>query len=98
MKKLIYLWLLLTACTLGAQDKQQRLYLDGEWDFRIDSLDVGISEQWYNEKLPDAIMLPGSMAENGLGDEVSTSTGWTGSIVDRSYFYRKEVCEIQAAG
>ena len=64
MKKLIYLWLLWTACTLGAQDKQQRLYLDGEWDFRIDSLDMGISEQWYNEKLPDAIILPGSVTGN----------------------------------
>ncbi len=86
MKKLIYLWLLLTACTLGAQDKLQGLNLEGEWNFRIDSMDVGITEEWYNEKLPETIMLPGSMAENGLGDEVTTSTGWTGSIVDQSYF------------
>ena len=86
MKKLIYLWLLLTACTLDAQDNLQRLYIDGEWNFSIDSLDVGITERWYTEKLADAIMLPGSMAENGLGEEVTTSTGWTGSIVDPSYF------------
>ncbi len=86
MKKLIYLWLLLTACTLGAQDKLQRLNLDGEWKFQTDSLDVGITEQWYQKDLEGTVILPGSMAENGLGDEVTISTRWTGSIVDQSYF------------
>ncbi len=98
MKKLIYLWLLLTACTLGAQDKQQRLYLDGEWNFSIDSLDVGITERWYTDKLADAIMLPGSMAENGMGEEVTTSTRWTGSIVDQSYFTEKKYEKYRQPG
>ena len=98
MKKLIYLWLLLSTCTLGAQDNMQRLSLDGEWKFRIDSMDVGIAEEWYSEKLPDAIRLPGSMAENGLGDEVTISTRWTGSIVDSSYFTEERYAKYRQPG
>ena len=35
-------------------------------------------------------MLPGSMAENGKGDEVTLKTDWTGDIVDKSYFTDKK--------
>ena len=52
----------------------------------MDSLDVGIEEQWYSREFNQQIQLPGSMAENGLGEEITLATEWTGSIVDRSYF------------
>lgn len=60
--------------------------LRGEWSFRIDRDDKGAAERWFAAALPDRISLPGSMAENGLGDPVTIDTKWTGQIVDRSWY------------
>jgi len=38
---------------------------------RIDSLDKGIENKWYNDLFIETIKLPGSMAENGKGDDVT---------------------------
>ena len=64
---------------LGISCSQQvdRIGLAGAWTFSTDSLD------WSR-----TIMLPGSMASNGLGDDISVSTDWTGGIVDSSYFFQ----------
>ncbi len=86
MKKLLYLCMVLTGCSLQTPDIREYTSLEGAWKFRIDSLDVGISEQWYNDTLEGTVTLPGSMAENGKGNEVSMATQWTGNIVDRSWY------------
>ncbi|MCK5066942.1 MAG: beta-galactosidase [Bacteroidales bacterium] len=78
--------LLFAGLAVHAQDIDHTISLHGTWNFRIDSLDAGIEEQWFSKEFDQQIQLPGSMAENGLGDEVSLATEWTGSIVDRSYF------------
>src|SRR5690606_39956823 len=39
------------------------------------------------KKFSDTIPLPGSMAENGKGNDVSLNTQWTGQIVDSSWFH-----------
>ena len=82
---LLSLWLI-GGLAIHAQNKEHFISLHGTWDFRIDSLDAGIEEQWYSRDFDQQVRLPGSMAENGMGDEVTASTRWTGSIVDRSYF------------
>jgi len=86
MRKLLYVFLLCTVSTNYAQEDHTRINLDGVWKFQIDSLDLGIHQQWYARDLEGSINLPGSMAENGLGDEVSLHTKWTGTINDHSYF------------
>jgi len=65
---------------------REYISLHGEWNFQVDSLDIGISEKWYNEPLTETVFLPGSMKENGKGKEVNLDTEWTGNIVDSSYF------------
>ena len=45
--------------------------MEGTWRFAIDRQEVGISEQWYLQKLPDYVQLPGSMLSNGKGDAVN---------------------------
>jgi len=65
---------------------QQQIDLSGEWAFALDPGDVGISEQWYNQSLTDRIILPGSLQEQGYGNDVDTETQWTGQIVDQSWF------------
>jgi len=62
------------------------LDLSGIWRFRTDPADAGIRARWFCARLDDSVMLPGSMAENGRGGEVSVDTKWVGGIVDSSWF------------
>jgi len=98
MKQLVSLFLICSTFTCFSQKISNNLNLQGKWKFRIDSLDVGIKEQWYAEALEGSINLPGSMAENELGDEVTVTTKWTGSIVDRSYFTEDRYEKYRQAG
>lgn len=83
-RSLIILMSFLAACS--PKDPGEIISLAGEWRFVIDSLDKGVEEQWYNTLSTETINLPGSMAENGKGDEVGPGTPWTGDIIDKSYF------------
>jgi hypothetical protein len=60
--------------------------LAGDWNFKADPKSRGISEKWYNTELSEKIHLPGSMAENGKGDDITVDTKWTGEIVDSSWY------------
>ena len=90
MKKLLLLLLIMTGCSTQKQEFREKISLAGEWKFRIDSIDQGINDEWYKAPLRETILLPGSMAENGRGEEVKVNTDWTGDIVDRSYFTAKK--------
>jgi hypothetical protein len=81
-----FVLILLTTCT--SKDRQNEFYLDlsGTWKFATDPQDRGIAEQCYLRDLPEKVVLPGSMADNGKGDKPGLLTDWTGSIVDSSYF------------
>ena len=61
--------------------------LSGSWRFQIDREDKGVVEKWFSKRLTDEIYLPGSMAENRKGDEVTLHTQWTASIYDSSFFF-----------
>jgi hypothetical protein len=79
--------IILTACcSIGSAQSRQTISLAGTWSFRTDPADVGEEQRWFLGKLADTIRLPGSMAENEIGDPVSVETKWTGGIVDRSWF------------
>ncbi|SDG70635.1 sugar-binding domain-containing protein [Winogradskyella thalassocola] len=67
---------------------KQSIDLSGHWSFKIDSLDLGEDEKWFNNKLQETIMLPGSMAENGKGNDISVSTNWTGNMWNDSLWYK----------
>ena len=90
MKKFLSLLLVLTSCVSQNTNIRDRLSLAGEWKFQIDSLDKGIEQEWFSKDLNEKVVLPGSMAENGKGNEVTVNTDWTGDIVDRSYFTDKK--------
>lgn len=54
----------------------------------MDPSDKGMDEHWYSdEQLPETIILPGSMASNGLGDDVTIQTKWTGQVQDSAWYY-----------
>jgi hypothetical protein len=98
MKKLIILLLIITGCTGRHSMERETFSLAGEWKFRIDSLDKGIDQKWFSDEFTETVLLPGSMAENGKGDEVGVNTDWTGDIIDRSYFTGKKYEKYRQAG
>jgi hypothetical protein len=58
-------------------DETDEIDLSGEWAFAPDHNDVGVKEQWYGKPLKDKIKLPGSLQEQGFGNEVGVDTQWT---------------------
>ena len=98
MRKILFLLILIAGCSVKHENPGTEISLAGEWGFRIDSLDQGIDQQWYNLGFDETVKLPGSMAENGKGDEVDVNTDWTGNIIDRSYFTDKKYEKYRQPG
>jgi hypothetical protein len=98
MKKFLILLLIVTGCASPKLEVRKSLSLAGEWKFKVDSLDKGIQENWFNTDFEETVRLPGSMAENGKGDDISVNTKWTGDIVDKSYFTDKKYEKYRQPG
>ena len=95
---LVFAFLLTIFNPCGAQVKNNKIDLSGQWNFQIDSLDKGVSEKWFDKKLTDKINLPGSMTTNGKGDDITVNTPWTGSIVDSSWFFKPQYAKYRQPG
>ena len=87
------LLLLLFSC----KEPGSELSLAGEWRFALDPQDVGVKQEWQKQVLGETLRLPGSLQEQGKGEDVGLNTQWTGQIVDSSWYkspayaeYRKE--------
>ncbi len=98
MKKLLFLLILIAGCTRQQINIREELSLAGTWGFKIDSLDQGVEQQWFNNEFSETVSLPGSMAENGKGNEVTLKTDWTGDIVDQSYFTEEKYEKYRQPG
>jgi len=109
MRKLILLLLIaflqLTLITVvKGQSKKSavtvgyKIDLSGKWAFQVDSLDIGIKQKWYGSALTNKIKLPGSMTTNGLGDDITVNTPWTGSIEDSTWFRNPEYEQYRKPG
>ena len=98
MRKLLILLLIVSGCASPKLEVRKSISLSGEWKFKIDSLDKGIKENWFNTDFDETVRLPGSMAENGKGDEISLTTKWTGDIIDKSYFTDKKYEKYRQPG
>jgi hypothetical protein len=72
--------------------------LAGKWRFDLDRSDSGIIARWYDRPLAHTIHLPGSLPEQGIGDDVTVQTPWTGDIVDRSFFDAPEFAKDREPG
>ena len=99
MKKISLLILLLLALVpINRLHSQSRINLAGEWKFAVDPSDKGISEQWFTKNVTETIQLPGSMATNGKGDEVTVATKFTAQLIDSSYYKKPEYAKYRAPG
>lgn len=84
--KTIQFFVLLLAVWSCSPETTQKMDLSGEWQFKIDSLDVGITEKWYSQDLSERVTLPGSMVENGKGLDITMETEWTGGVRNPEWF------------
>lgn len=69
--------------------------LHGQWRFMLDRDNVGISQKWYNQKLKNSIVLPGTLQEQGYGDEICENTQWVSSLHDPLWYLREEYKEYR---
>jgi hypothetical protein len=100
---IVFLQLTLTIVVKGQSKKSSltagyKIDLSGNWSFQIDSLDRGITQKWYTNNLTGKIKLPGSMTTNGLGNDITVNTAWTGSIEDSTWFHSPEYEQYRKPG
>ncbi|ASB49766.1 sugar-binding domain-containing protein [Alkalitalea saponilacus] len=87
MKNLLFnLFLVLLVASCSSRDAME-IDLSGNWKFKMDIHDEGVEGRWFESRLPDLMVLPGSMMEQRLGLEITLETQWTGSIYDSSWFF-----------
>lgn len=87
MHKIAIIGLLMGLLTLfSCQPNRSELSLAGEWNFALDLENVGIEQEWQKRELQDKLRLPGSLQEQGKGQDVGVETEWTGQIVDSSWY------------
>lgn len=72
--------------------------LSGEWNFALDSTDVGEKENWAMKSFQEQVKLPGSLQEQGKGYDVSVNTQWTGNVADKSWYTEEEYAKYREPG
>ncbi len=65
---------------------ETKIDLSGMWQFQADPGDRGVHEKWYENKLAETVQLPGSMAGNGKGDDITLETQWTGGVRNQKWY------------
>lgn len=100
MKRKHLHWALLSSLLLTMNSCQGPTSIDlsGSWRFALDPQDVGTEQQWQNQTLKDTLHLPGSLQEQGKGDDIDPDTKWTGQIVDHSWYNAPEYEKYRQPG
>lgn len=97
MKKISIMAVMLSVMTCisaSAAVNPEKIPLSGEWRFRLDPADEGVTDKWFDTTLPDSVMLPGSTDENGYGTPVAGADNLKLSRVKKyvgAAWYQREV-------
>ena len=59
-------------------EEPMRQHLAGTWRFALDPDDRGTGNRWWEQELPDTVVLPGSLQEQGFGSDITFETPWVG--------------------
>lgn len=71
-------------------DAAYRQSLEGTWRFAIDREDAGVRDNWFTRPLEEQIELPGTLQEQGFGNEITAETRWMGRLYDKAWAQRAE--------
>ncbi|MDD4870282.1 MAG: glycoside hydrolase [Kiritimatiellae bacterium] len=97
-KRVIWIIFCLSLFCIGGVFATDTIDLAGKWRFALDKNDNGINEKWFEKTLDGKLVLPGSLPAQGIGDDVTVETKWTGSIIDRSWFTSPEYEKYRQPG
>jgi hypothetical protein len=91
MSQAIVMLTILQSC-VEKESVINELPLEGTWALALDSLDIGETNQWFAKSTNEwqSVKLPGSLAEQNLGNDVSVNTHWTGNMWNDSAWYKDE--------
>ncbi len=81
---------LLLALVMATPLLAAEIDLAGTWQFSLDPEDIGMAEAWFARSLPDTIQLPGTLQEQGYGNEITATTPWVGRLYDKYWYLRRE--------
>ncbi len=98
IKKIAFIFALMLATLACKQTDSTVLDLAGSWTYKLDSLEVGEAEKWYNADFSQNIQLPGALRDYNIGDEPTLQTNWTGSIYDSSWYFNPAMEKYRQAG
>jgi hypothetical protein len=70
--------------------RAEEIDMKGTWQFALDQNDLGVQEEWFKRKLSERIQLPGTLQEQGYGDEISTKTEWMSRLHDHYWYLRAD--------
>jgi hypothetical protein len=90
--------ILLAPLLCRAAETTGAISLDGQWRFELDRADAGVQERWFGRSLPDKIHLPGSLPEQGIGDDITTNTPWVGGVKQSPWFTAPEYAKYRQPG
>ncbi|MBB5438841.1 hypothetical protein HDC92_002522 [Pedobacter sp. AK017] len=65
-----FLGMLCISClcfSAGSATARQHIPLEGTWQVKLDSANVGVQEKWYHQQFSQRIQLPGTLDDAGLG-------------------------------
>ena len=80
----LLLFLILTSCSPKKEAEKKLIDLQGEWQFALDTANVGVQQQWYLRDLEETVQLPGTTDSNEKG---FLNTDTTTSHLNRVYTY-----------
>src|SRR5215475_12419309 len=94
-KIIVVLGLLVIGCSASFAES---LSLAGEWRFQLDRVDAGYDQQLFNHPLSGKFRLPGSLPAEGIGDDISVDTPWTGGVKGSPWFSAPEYAKYREPG
>ncbi|MEN3323368.1 sugar-binding domain-containing protein [Mariniflexile soesokkakense] len=68
-------------------NQPEKINLKGNWAYKLDPTNIGVKENWQALKFEDSIQLPSSLRDQGIGNNPTLITEWTGSIYDSTWYF-----------
>ncbi|NLP09019.1 glycoside hydrolase [bacterium] len=90
------LWMM--AIVLMGRLAAQTISLAGLWRYELDRQDVGLQQGWQERTLSGRLYVPIDLAGQGIGDDITLDTPWTGSILDSAFYTHPDYALYRRAG
>lgn len=88
----------LFSASASAAGTADDMALASTWRRSLDPDDQGVRRGWHRKRLTEALPLPGSLENAGVGNAVTVATPWTGDINDRSFFTAADYAAYRKPG